>query len=187
MGTGRVFAVLLLAAGAICAQKSEGPQPPVVDPGGTDKAPSDAVVLFNGRDNAGWTTMEGAPSKCTVAGGVMICRTGAGETSLGSRPASPPGEAGRNLFSTAEVYIFQSITSVIPPLIRRVSPPGPPWHTGCSLPEQKRTLKCPARAAARAIEVVCITSPPAAPACLCSPGQMRGTGAARISRIGTLA
>ena len=30
---------------------SEGPQPAVVDPGGPGKPPSDAIVLFNGRDN----------------------------------------------------------------------------------------------------------------------------------------
>lgn len=34
---------------------------------------------FNGRDNSGWTTLEGAPSKCTIAAGVMTCRTGAGD------------------------------------------------------------------------------------------------------------
>ena len=68
----------LLAAGAAYAQTSEGPQPPVVDPGGPGKAPSDAVVLLNGRDNSGWTTQ--TPSKCTVGDGVMICRTGAGDT-----------------------------------------------------------------------------------------------------------
>ena len=70
----------LLAVGVAWAQKSEGPQPPVVDPGGPGKAPSDAVVLFDGRDNSGWTTMSGAPSKCAVADGVMSCRTGAGDT-----------------------------------------------------------------------------------------------------------
>ncbi|MGE5570196.1 MAG: DUF1080 domain-containing protein [Rhodospirillales bacterium] len=74
------FGILILAAGIACAQRSEGPQPPVVDPGGPGKAPSDAVVLFDGRDNSAWTTMDGQPSKCTVAGGVMSCRTGAGDT-----------------------------------------------------------------------------------------------------------
>jgi hypothetical protein len=76
----RVFAVFVLAVGIACAQRSEGPQPAVVDPGGAGKAPSDAVVLFNGRDNSGWSTLDGTPSKCTVADGVMSCRTGAGDT-----------------------------------------------------------------------------------------------------------
>jgi hypothetical protein len=85
----------LLAVGIAFGQRTEGPQPPVVDPGGPNKPPSDAVVLFNGRDNSGWTTLDdarepsrpgsgkyqhqGAPSKCTVADGVMTCRTGAGD------------------------------------------------------------------------------------------------------------
>ena len=72
--------VWLLFAGAAAAQTSEGPQPPVVEPGGPGKAPSDAIVLFDGKDNSHWMTMDGKPSKCTVADGVMICRTGAGDT-----------------------------------------------------------------------------------------------------------
>ncbi len=79
MRRGRVFLVCLLAVGTAYSQRPEGPQPPVVDPGGPGKAPSDAVVLFNGRDNSGWTTLDGKPSKCTVADGVMTCRTGAGD------------------------------------------------------------------------------------------------------------
>jgi len=80
MRKGCGIAVWLLVIGAAYAQGSEGPQPVVVDPGGPGKAPSDAVVLFDGRDNSGWTTMDGKPSKCTVANGVMICRTGACDT-----------------------------------------------------------------------------------------------------------
>jgi hypothetical protein len=74
------FAVFVLAAGLAWAQSAEGPQPRVVDPGGQGKAPSDAVVLFNGRDNSGWSAADGTPSKCAVAEGVMSCRTGAGDT-----------------------------------------------------------------------------------------------------------
>jgi hypothetical protein len=80
MTTGRIVAVWLVAIGVAYAQRSEGPQPPVVDPGGPGKAPSDAVVLFNGRDNSGWTRLDGTPSKCTVADEMMICRTGALDT-----------------------------------------------------------------------------------------------------------
>ncbi len=72
----KLFAMSLIAAASAFAQRSEGPQPPVVDPGGPQKPPSDAVVLFNGRDNAGWTRLDGTPSHCTVADGVMTCRTG---------------------------------------------------------------------------------------------------------------
>ncbi len=76
----RVLAVCLLAAGVAYAQREIGPQPPVVDPGGPGKPPSDAVVLFNGRDNTGWTRLDGTPSHCTVAGGVMTCPTGSLDT-----------------------------------------------------------------------------------------------------------
>lgn len=75
-----VCAIGLLFVGIAYAQRSEGPQPAVVDPGGPGKPPSDAVVLFNGRDNTGWTRMDGTPSHCTVAEGVMTCRTGALDT-----------------------------------------------------------------------------------------------------------
>jgi hypothetical protein len=80
MTIGRAVALGLLAIGAAYTQRSEGPQPPVVDPGGSGKAPSDAVVLFNGLDNSGWTRIDGSPSKCTVADGIMTCRTGALDT-----------------------------------------------------------------------------------------------------------
>ncbi len=75
---GRLFAIIFGAVAMACAQKPDGPQPPVVDPGGPGKAPADAVVLFDGRDNSGWTTQDGKPSRCTVADGAMNCRTGAG-------------------------------------------------------------------------------------------------------------
>jgi hypothetical protein len=50
-----------------------------VDPGGAGEAPSDAIVLFNGPDNSGWTTLEGKPLKYTVADGVVIFRIGASD------------------------------------------------------------------------------------------------------------
>lgn len=78
MNITRFTALWLLAAAALCAQqRSEGPQPPVVDPGGPGKAPSDAIALFDGRDLSHWRNMKGEPSKCTVEEGVMVCRTGA--------------------------------------------------------------------------------------------------------------
>ncbi len=75
------MAICLLAVGAVFGyQRVIAPKPPVVDPGGPGKPPSDAVVLFNGRDNTGWTRLDGTPSRCTVAGGVMTCKTGALDT-----------------------------------------------------------------------------------------------------------
>jgi len=80
-----VAALLCLAAFLVWAQRrsrrirAEGPQPHVVDPGGPDRAPSDAVVLFDGKDLSQWMTWNGQPTKCNVVDGVIHCRTGAGD------------------------------------------------------------------------------------------------------------
>jgi hypothetical protein len=69
----------LLCAVIIHAQDDVLPQPPVIDPGGPDKPPSDAIVLFNGRDMEGWVTRHGAPSMCRAMDAEMICRSGDGD------------------------------------------------------------------------------------------------------------
>jgi len=71
--------ICFVIAGIGYAQQTKTRTVTIVDPGGPGKPPSDAVVLFNGRDTSGWTTIDGKPCKCTVAKGVMICRTGAGD------------------------------------------------------------------------------------------------------------
>ncbi|MBI1786579.1 MAG: DUF1080 domain-containing protein [Acidobacteria bacterium] len=54
-------------------------QPRVVDPGGAARAPSDAVVLFDGKDMSHWTTTDGRPARCKVADAAMTCTTGVGD------------------------------------------------------------------------------------------------------------
>lgn len=60
------------------------PLPPVVDPGmpsmgeRVGKAPSDAVVLYDGGDLSRWVAMDGRPSKWTVRDGAMECVPGSG-------------------------------------------------------------------------------------------------------------
>jgi len=57
------------------------PMPPVVDPGpapASAPVPSDAVVLFDGRDLSGWTTLKGEPAKWAVRDGYMEVVKGAG-------------------------------------------------------------------------------------------------------------
>jgi hypothetical protein len=57
------------------------PMPPEVDPGPAGApapVPSDAIVLFNGKDLSGWTTSKGAPAKWVVKDGVMEAVKGAG-------------------------------------------------------------------------------------------------------------
>jgi Domain of Unknown Function (DUF1080) len=69
---------IVLAAGLLAAQipwavhDSARPQPPVVTPGPAGPpvpAPSDAVILFDGRDLSGWTDAKGQPVKWKVENG----------------------------------------------------------------------------------------------------------------------
>ncbi len=46
----RMMAVICLLPFAVTALRAEEPQPPVVDPGQPGGAPSDAIVLFDGKD-----------------------------------------------------------------------------------------------------------------------------------------
>lgn len=62
------------------------PVPPIVKPGATSlDAPSDAVVLFNGKDFSAWTGSGGKPVEWTIADGAMTVkpRTGAITTKQG--------------------------------------------------------------------------------------------------------
>jgi hypothetical protein len=60
------------------------PLPAVVDPGrpGSDeevgRAPSDAIVLFDGTDLSQWAAMDGQPTKWVVEDGAMECVPGSG-------------------------------------------------------------------------------------------------------------
>jgi hypothetical protein len=60
----------------------ERPMPPVVDPGPSGKpvpAPSDAVILFDGKDLSQWTDGKGQPPRWKVENGFMevVAKTGA--------------------------------------------------------------------------------------------------------------
>ena len=78
--------VLFLIAVSLCvlgiaSAADDGPQPRVVTPGGLAAVPppSDAVVLFNGKDASGFTKLDGSPSACKAVKGEMVCETGAGD------------------------------------------------------------------------------------------------------------
>ncbi len=97
------FPGLLAAIGAgpvdqTAAQKAElqkwaihdlnRPQPPVVDPGPAGPpapAPSDAIVLFSGKDLSNWEDAKGEPAKWKVEGGYMevVAKTGSIRTKQG--------------------------------------------------------------------------------------------------------
>ena len=59
-------------------------QPPVVDPGSFStqgqpgQPPSDAIVLFNGKDLAQWASMNGTPTKWVIKNDAMECVPGSG-------------------------------------------------------------------------------------------------------------
>lgn len=60
------------------------PQPPVITPAVAStqdqvgKAPSDAVVLFDGKDLSRWVSMDGSPTKWITRDGYMECVRGSG-------------------------------------------------------------------------------------------------------------
>src|SRR5215510_1655142 len=58
------------------------PQPEIVTPPPATepmRAPSDAVVLFDGTDLSKWLGADGKPARWTVADGAMTVRAGAGD------------------------------------------------------------------------------------------------------------
>lgn len=90
------IALALALACATPAQQDPGPQPRTVTPGPAipfTSPPSDAVLLFNGRDMTGWVTADGAPAKCKVSSGEMECATGVGDIYT------------TELFSDAQIHI----------------------------------------------------------------------------------
>lgn len=54
------------------------PVPRVVTPGVGTAAPSDAIVLFNGKDLSQWQQTDGSPAKWKVAGGAVTVVKGTG-------------------------------------------------------------------------------------------------------------
>ncbi len=108
------------------------PMPPVIDPGpapASAPVPSDAVVLFDGRDLSGWTTVKGEPARWAVRDGYMevVKGTGSikttrgfGDCQLHVEWASPAaavgsgqdrGNSGVFLMETYEVQVLDSYGS----------------------------------------------------------------------------
>lgn len=54
------------------------PQPPIVTPGEAGQPPSDAIVLFNGKDLSQWASMDGTPTRWILGPGYMECVKGSG-------------------------------------------------------------------------------------------------------------
>jgi len=74
------IAAVILAVFACRAQNHKLPQPKVVTPpeavGGP---PSDAVVLFDGKDASHFVHRNGSPAKWPVNNGAIVCNTGSGD------------------------------------------------------------------------------------------------------------
>lgn len=65
------YCVCLLATAAVCAE------PPVVDPGEPGGHPSDAIVLFDGKDLSKWRGESGGPARWKIENGyIEVTKTG---------------------------------------------------------------------------------------------------------------
>jgi hypothetical protein len=71
----RIGLLILLCS---LASAAELPQPAVVNPGSPGQAPSDAIVLFGGKDLSAWLAKDGGPAKWAVENGEIVCKTGTG-------------------------------------------------------------------------------------------------------------
>ena len=68
----------IIVFACVCGAQQE-PQPRVVDPGKRGAPPSDAIVLFDGKDMNEWTSEDGRPAAWPVSDGVMTCKSGTGD------------------------------------------------------------------------------------------------------------
>lgn len=86
----KLFSIALIAVNTNCLAQTpfswkihdlKRPQPPVVTPGKVEwgSPPSDAVILFDGKDLSQWSDAKGEPSKWKVENGYMEIAKGAGE------------------------------------------------------------------------------------------------------------
>ena len=90
------------------AAEIKSPQPRVVTPGKMPgDPPSDAVVLFDGKDMSQWTLRGGSPAKCEVRNGEMLCTSGVG-----------------NIFSKATFRSAQIHVEFAPPDMPAIRPNG---------------------------------------------------------------
>jgi hypothetical protein len=82
------------------------PQPKVVDPGKPGQAPSDAVVLFDGRDLSKWTSRDGAALRWTVKDGAIL------STSVAKESAKTQDLVTKESFGSAQIHVEFAIPSM---------------------------------------------------------------------------
>jgi hypothetical protein len=73
----KVMTLALLALAAMAADRNQE-QPRVVTPGSAGGPPSDAVVLFDGRDASEWVHRDGSPARWPVVDGALTCKSNTG-------------------------------------------------------------------------------------------------------------
>ncbi|MEP7362487.1 MAG: DUF1080 domain-containing protein [Acidobacteriota bacterium] len=95
-------AIFLLAAVSLVHGADNGPQPRVVTPGagGPASPPSDAIVLFDGKDTNAFTKLDGSPIGCKAMKGELVCETGAGDI------------VSKELFSDAQLHLEFNIPNM---------------------------------------------------------------------------
>jgi len=83
------------------------PQPVVIDPGSPTKAPSDAIVLFDGKDLSEWTTPDGMLTGWTVQDGVIV------STRRDAAVQRKPGDLlSKRKFGSAQIHVEYDIPSM---------------------------------------------------------------------------
>ena len=126
----------MLPGGKWHVHDGDRPRPPVITPGtcsteqGPGRAPSDAIVLFDGKDLSHWRGRRGRPADWKVEDGAMVIKPGAGEITLQgrvrrlpapsrvrrarARPRARPGRGNSGLmfFGRYEIQVLDSFENV---------------------------------------------------------------------------
>ena len=67
---------VISVANCVAADSAAEKEPPVIAPGKDGSAPSDAIVLFDGKDLSAWKGADGGPAKWKVENGVLLMNGG---------------------------------------------------------------------------------------------------------------
>jgi hypothetical protein len=155
---GAAVACSALVGSAVNQNQPAMTEPRIIDPGPVGGAPSDAIILFNGKDLSEWSSKNGGPAKWEVKDGIMtVTRTGDivskqefGDVQLHVEWATPAevkgegqgrGNSGVFLQSRYEVQVLDSyqnktyfhgqaggVYKQYPPLVNASRKPGE-WQT----------------------------------------------------------
>jgi hypothetical protein len=69
------------------------PEPAIITPGANGSAPSDAIILFDGKSLDGWVDKDGGPAKWKLEDGAMVAQKGAGDV------------MSKHTFNSAQIHI----------------------------------------------------------------------------------